>query len=92
MALTDKALKAFKPKDKKYKKSDEKGLYILVHPNGSRYFRFKYYRDGKEKHLAVGVYPEISLAQARKKVLELREKATQGKYRPCISKEARETN
>lgn len=47
-------------------------MYILVYPNGSKYFRFKYYFDAKEKHLAVGVYPEISLAQAREKVLELR--------------------
>ncbi len=37
MALTDKALKAFKPMAKKYKKSDENGLYVLVYPNGSKY-------------------------------------------------------
>ncbi len=56
-----------KPKDKPYKLADEKGLFLLVNPNGSKYFRLKYRIDGKEKLLALGVYPETSLKQAREK-------------------------
>lgn len=65
MALTDPAIKAAKPTEKAYKLADEKGLFLLIHPNGSRYWRMKYRIDGKEKMLALGVYPEISLKQAR---------------------------
>jgi uncharacterized protein YfeS len=70
--LSDKALKALAIENKQYKKSLENGLYILVHPNGSKYFRFKYYIDGKEKHLAIGVYPKTTLEDARIKAAELK--------------------
>ena len=43
------------------------GMYLLVNPNGSKYFRLKYRFEGKEKTLALGVYPETSLKQARDK-------------------------
>jgi integrase len=65
MPLSDPACKNAKPKDKPYKLADEKGLYLLINPKGSKYFRFKYRFDGKEKILALGVYPEISLKKAR---------------------------
>jgi len=55
----------FQKTDKPYRVSDEKGLYLEVHPNGSKYWRMKYRVHGKEKRLAVGVYPDTSLAQAR---------------------------
>lgn len=74
MALTDKSIKSFKPLDKQYKKSDSNGLYILVHPNGSKYWKLKYRIHGKEKTLSIGVYPEISLLEAREKVFEARKK------------------
>ena len=68
MSLTDIAVKTAKPlPNKAYKLSDEKGMYLLVHQNGSKYFRLKYRFAGKEKILALGVYPEISLKQAREK-------------------------
>ena len=51
--------------DKPYRVSDEKGLYIEVYPNGSKYWRLKYRTHGKEKRLAIGVYPDVTLAQAR---------------------------
>ncbi len=72
MPLTDKAIKAFKPATKPYKKSDEKGLYLLIHPNGSKYWRFKYLINEKEKVLALGVYPEVSLTEARQKTIDAR--------------------
>ncbi len=56
-----------KPMGKPYKLSDERGLYLLVTPKGQRYWRFKYRFDGKEKALAFGVYPDVSLADAREK-------------------------
>lgn len=65
MALTDPAAKNAKPKEKTYRLADEKGLYLEVHPNGSRYWRHKYRFAGKEKRLAYGVYPEVTLKEAR---------------------------
>ena len=65
MALTNTAVKAAKPKDKQWKLSDGGGLYLLIHPNGSKYWRLKFRFAGKEKVLALGVYPEVSLAEAR---------------------------
>jgi hypothetical protein len=59
--LTDPTCKNAKPTDKPYKLSDEKGMFLLVNPNGSKYFRLKYRYDGKEKVFALGVYPETSL-------------------------------
>jgi len=65
LALTDPTAKQAKPKEKPYRLADEKGLYLEVHPNGSKYWRHKYRFAGKEKRLAHGVYPEVSLKQAR---------------------------
>lgn len=61
MSLTDIKCKSAQPKEKIYKLSDEKGLYLQVNPNGSKYWRLKYRFDGKEKKLSFGVYPELSL-------------------------------
>ena len=65
MPLTDLKIKNLKPKDKPYKVSDFDGLYVLVNPNGSRLWRFKYRLNGKEGLLSLGAYPAISLLQAR---------------------------
>lgn len=56
-----------KGKEKPYKLADGGGLYLLVNPNGAKYWRLKYRTAGKEKLLAVGVYPDVSLADARAK-------------------------
>jgi integrase len=63
--LSDTAIRALKAKPKPYKVTDEKGMFLLINPNGSKYFRLKYRFDGKEKVLALGVYPEVSLKEAR---------------------------
>ena len=65
MKLTATATEKAKPKDKAYKLPDGGGLYLLVQPNGAKYWRLKYRYAGKEKLLAVGVYPEVSLKLAR---------------------------
>jgi integrase len=66
MKLNARQVETSKPKEKAYKLADGGGLFLLVNPNGSRYWRMKYRIDGKEKLLAVGVYPEITLADARR--------------------------
>jgi integrase len=65
MPLTDTAIKKAKPGEKPIKLSDGKGMYLLVTPTGSKLWRFKYRVLGKEKVLAIGSYPDVSLAQAR---------------------------
>lgn len=67
MKLTARQVETAKPKDKPYKLADGGGLYLLVNPNGKRYWRLKYRSLGKEKLLAIGVYPDVSLAEARNK-------------------------
>lgn len=67
MPLQDATVRTAKPEAKPYKMGDERGLFILVHPNGSKYWRMKYRIDGKEKLLALGVYPEVGLKEARER-------------------------
>lgn len=65
MALTAIEIKGAKPKDKPYKLSDGGGLFLLVQPNGAKYWRMDYSFAGKRKTLAIGVYPDVSLSDAR---------------------------
>lgn len=65
MKLTDPAVRKAKPEAKPYKMADGYGMYLEVMPNGSKYWRLKYRFGGKEKRLALGVYPVTSLAEAR---------------------------
>jgi integrase len=67
MALTELQIKKIKPTDKVQKLSDGGSMFLLVNPNGGKYWRMSYCFDGKQKTLAMGVYPVISLAEARAK-------------------------
>jgi Arm DNA-binding domain len=67
MPLTDTACKNAKPTDKARKMADGHGLYLEVMPSGARYWRLKYRFMEKEKRLALGVYPDVTLGQARQK-------------------------
>lgn len=67
MPLTDIVVRNAKPESKPRKLADEKGLFLLIHSNGSKYWRYKYRFGGKEKLLSLGVYPDVSLAQARQR-------------------------
>lgn len=78
MKLNARQVETAKPKDKPYKMADGGGLYLLVKTNGSRYWRLKYRMDGKEKLLALGVYPDVSLADARAKRDEARKSIAGG--------------
>lgn len=67
MALADLAIRNLKPTGKPFKASDSGGLHLLVNPNGSRLWRLKYRYEDKEKLLALGAYPIVTLASAREK-------------------------
>lgn len=85
MPLTDTKIRNSKPKAAPYKIGDGEGMYLFVHPAGNKYWRLKYRFGGKEKVLALGVYPETSLAEAREKRLEAR-KALAGGNDPSLLK------
>ncbi len=72
MSLSDTKVRTIKSKDKPFKVSDERGLFLQVTPNGGKWWRFKYKFDGKEKLLSFGTYPDVSLADARLKRDEAR--------------------
>ena len=78
MPLTDTRLRALKPKDKPYKVTDERGLYVEVTPTGSKLWRFRYRIGGAQKKLCIGSYPDISLKQARDEAYEARRAVASG--------------
>jgi integrase len=65
MPLTSTVVSNAKPRDKTKKLFDERGLYLEVSPAGGKWWRLKYRFDGKEKRLSLGVYPDVSLKEAR---------------------------
>lgn len=67
MALTDVAIRNAKPAEKPVKMTDGGGLYLLLNPNGSRWWRLDYRFGGKRKTLSMGVYPEVGLKDARER-------------------------
>lgn len=79
MALTDTGVRQAKPSEKERKLFDEKGLFLLVTPKGSKLWRLKYRHLGKEKKLSLGAYPEVSLKRAREKRDEARAALFDGK-------------
>ena len=72
MALSDVKVRSAKPREKAYKLADERGLYLYIKPNDSKFWRFKYRFAGKEKLLSIGMYGDVSLADAREKRDEAR--------------------
>ncbi|RYY09250.1 MAG: DUF4102 domain-containing protein, partial [Alphaproteobacteria bacterium] len=65
--LTVVQIKALKPAERPFKVSDSDGLYVLVQPSGALLWRFRYRSSGIERKLSLGSFPEVSLAQARRK-------------------------
>lgn len=79
MPLSDTAIRALKPRDKAYKVTDEKGLYLQISPSGGKLWRFKYRSPlGVERKLSIGPYPEISLKDARSRRDEAKRQLASG--------------
>jgi integrase len=87
MLLTDRAVRNAKPKTKVYRLKDGDGLFLQVEPSGSKYWRLRYFFLGKEKMLALGKYPEISLSDARDRRLAAR-KLLANDVDPSVKKKA----
>jgi hypothetical protein len=89
--LADIAVRNARARDRAYKLADGRGLCLLVQPNGSKWWRFRYDWDSKEKMLSVGTDPNTSLADARKRATKLdkRSKITpqRGQLRPVTDPE-----
>lgn len=79
MVLTGVDIRNAKPRAKPYKMGDTLGLFLLVQPIGGKLWRFKYRIHGKERKLALGIYPETGLADARRKRDEARDTVASGK-------------
>ena len=78
MPLTNTAIRNAKPRVKRYRLFDSQGLYIEVAPSGGKWWRLKYRILGKEKRLSLGVYPEVSLKDAREKRDQARRSLSEG--------------
>ena len=85
--LTDIQVRKEKPREKSFKLSDGDGLYIEIMPNGSKYWRMKYRYGGKEKRLAFGVYPDTSMAQARRRCEDARKLLANGQDPGVVKQE-----
>ncbi len=78
MPLTDTAIRSAKPSDKTIRLFDERGLYLEVSPSGGKWWRLKYRFDDKEKRISLGVYPDVSLKDARDRRDEARKLLANG--------------
>ncbi len=79
MALTDLAIRNAKPSERPRKLSDGGNLYLLVTPSGGRLWRANYRFQGKQKTLALGAYPEVTLATARERLMEAKKLLASGR-------------
>ncbi len=78
MALTDVAIRNAKLKDKPYKLYDSQGLFLIINPSGKKWWRFKYTFNGKQKTISLGIYPDVSLREARQERDNARKTLSQG--------------
>ncbi|MGA2253511.1 MAG: integrase arm-type DNA-binding domain-containing protein [Thermoguttaceae bacterium] len=89
MMLKDITARNAKPKGKTYRLFDGGGLYLEVSPAGSKYWRLKYRFAGKDKRLALGVYPTVSLAEARDRRDKARKEISSGNDPGELKREAK---
>ncbi|EJA7673095.1 tyrosine-type recombinase/integrase, partial [Escherichia coli] len=87
MPLNDMQIRRAKPEAKAYTLGDGQGLSLLVEPNGSKSWRFRYRYAGKPKMISLGVYPTITLAEARARRDEARKIVAEGKNPSEVRKE-----
>lgn len=85
--LSDISIRKAKAASKPQKLTDGRGLYLLLTPAGQRWWRFKYRFTGKEKLLSLGVYPDVSLKQARERCEEVRRLVAAGQD-PSVARQA----
>ena len=90
MALTDIQARQAKAKTKDYKLSDKEGLYLFITTSGSKYWRAKYRYAGKEKTLSLGVYPKVTLTQARSDLAKAKLKLKENTDPNKLKKNARD--
>ena len=76
--LTENVVREAAIRDKQYKIYDGDGMFLLIHPNGSKYWRMKYTFDGKSKLASFGVWPGISLIEARERRYDAKQKIKRG--------------
>ncbi len=75
---SDLTVKALQPQEKPYRLNDGKGLFVLINPNGSKYWRLNYSLHGKRHLISLGVYPDIGLKEARSKAMECQKMIREG--------------
>jgi len=90
--LTDPACKYAKPQDKPYKLHDTDGMFLLVNPNGSKWWRLRYTLNGKDGLVSLGVYPDVPLEAARTKRDEARVQIASGLNPATVKAQEREDN
>jgi len=88
--LSDILIKRAKIADRPYKLTDGGGLYLLVHPRGSKYWRFRYKASGRESTVALGTYPATSLKAARQRRIEMQGVLEAGGVPALVKKRRRE--
>lgn len=82
--LDDLTIKAAKPKSKEYTLRDGNGLFLLIHPNGGKYFHLRTTLHGKSKKIQLGTYPELSLSEAREASREKRKQVKHEHIDPIL--------
>lgn len=88
-SLSEAQVRNAKPRTKRYKLADGDGLFLVVMPSGSKYWRLRYFFGGKEKLLALGVYPDVSLIDARERRAQARKALAAGNDPGKVKKEAK---
>ena len=86
MKLTELQIKKAKPKEKIYRMFDGHGLHLEITPKGQKWWRYKYLFNGKERRISLGVYPDISLKEARERHMEERMKLNRGQDPSALRK------
>lgn len=76
--LTESSISKAVPRDKAFTLSDGGGLFLLITPNGGKWWRLRYWLGGRENRLSLGVYPRVGLTDARKRRDEARRLIDQG--------------
>jgi hypothetical protein len=88
--LTDTAIRKAKPAASPLKLTDGGGMYLLLNPDGGRYWRMNYRHGGKQKTLALGVYPSVTLADARQRREDARRLLANGTDPGKVRKQAKQ--